>query len=244
MTTAGLDDQQRLAAAGGPNETGIAPTTLAANKYHPATGFRTRGQQQSFTATPVSFHHQDKSNTPLQYNITPTTIRRTHLESPQDEINNANIKDLPEDQLNGVPISNERNNFYPKQGIDSEHGDKVTNGRHDDDDEGSSEEELMAVASAEEYAAKITKLQQACLIPLKEDLADWLNKILKTSNITSENFMHNLDNGVIICRLAKIISLWCEQRLADHVTGQTKYSTSTSSTNVSIISTHSRSAIS
>ena len=85
---------------------------------------------------------------------------------------------------------------------------------NDEDDDDSSEAQL-AVASAEEYAAKIIKLQQACLIPLKEDLADWLNKILKISSITTENFMDKLDNGVIICRLAKIISLWCEQQLTE-----------------------------
>jgi len=83
----------------------------------------------------------------------------------------------------------------------------------DDSDEDSSEAIQMAVVTAEEYAAKIIKLQQACLIPLKEDLADWLNKILKTSHISSTNFMDKLDNGVIICRLAKIISLWCKQQL-------------------------------
>lgn len=81
----------------------------------------------------------------------------------------------------------------------------------DDDNESSDEE--WAVASAEEYAVKITKLQQACLIPLKEDLAEWLNKILEMSNITTENFMDKLDNGVIICHLARIITLWCEQQL-------------------------------
>lgn len=78
-------------------------------------------------------------------------------------------------------------------------------------DDDSSEAAQLAVASAEEYAAKIVKLQQACLIPLKEDLADWLNKILKTSQITTYNFMEKLDNGVILCRLAKIISQWCKQ---------------------------------
>lgn len=91
----------------------------------------------------------------------------------------------------------------------------VEDGDNDDDDEDDSSEAQLAVASAEEYAAKIIKLQQACLIPLKEDLADWLNKVLKMSSITTENFMNKLDNGVIICRLAKIISLWCEQQLAD-----------------------------
>lgn len=85
----------------------------------------------------------------------------------------------------------------------------------DEDDDGSLSEALSAVASAEEYAAKIFKLQQACLTPLKEDLADWLNKIMDLSSITSENFMHKLDNGVIICRLAKIISMWCEQQFSN-----------------------------
>lgn len=81
-----------------------------------------------------------------------------------------------------------------------------------EDEEESLSEALLAVASAEEYAAKIIKLQQACLTPLKEDLADWLNKIMNISIITTDNFMDKLDNGVIICRLAKIISLWCEQQ--------------------------------
>lgn len=85
---------------------------------------------------------------------------------------------------------------------------------YEEDEEDLSSEALLAVGSAEEYAAKIIKLQQACLIPLKEDLAEWLNKILNTSNITTDNFMDKLDNGVIICRLAKIISHWCEQQLA------------------------------
>lgn len=92
------------------------------------------------------------------------------------------------------------------------------NNYEDEDDELELSEALLAVASAEEYAAKIIKLQQACLTPLKEDLADWLNKILNTSNITTENFMDKLDNGVIICRLAKIISVWCEQQLASEET--------------------------
>lgn len=85
-----------------------------------------------------------------------------------------------------------------------------------EDDQPDSEEllseALLAVASAEEYAAKIIKLQQACLLPLKEDLADWLNKIMNMSTITKENFMNKLDNGVIICRLAKVISSWCYQQ--------------------------------
>lgn len=70
----------------------------------------------------------------------------------------------------------------------------------------------MASAGApEDYATKIARLQQACLRPLKEDLADWLNSIIKITYITTDNFMDKLDNGVVICRLAKIISQWCDQ---------------------------------
>ncbi|KAG9511386.1 GAS2-like protein pickled eggs, partial [Fragariocoptes setiger] len=65
--------------------------------------------------------------------------------------------------------------------------------------------------TAEEYSAKIVKLQQAYLTPLKEDLADWLNKILNVDYITANNFMDKLDNGVIVCKLAKIISNWCNE---------------------------------
>lgn len=104
-----------------------------------------------------------------------------------------------------------RSNTYLVESLQSD----ANNDNQDDDDEMFGEA-LLAVASAEEYAAKIIKIQQACLIPLKEDLADWLNKILKTSQMTKENFMDKLENGVIICRLAKIISLWCEQQ----ITGQ------------------------
>jgi len=89
---------------------------------------------------------------------------------------------------------------------------------HEDGEEAEEEdgellsEALLAVASAEEYAARIIKIQQACLTPLKEDLADWLNKIMNVSTITTDNFMEKLDNGVIICHLAKIISRWCQQQ--------------------------------
>lgn len=90
---------------------------------------------------------------------------------------------------------------------------KMLDQEEEEDEDELLSEALLAVASAEEYAAKIIKLQQACLTPLKEDLADWLNKIMNVSTITTENFMDKLDNGVIVCRLAKVISKWCQQRL-------------------------------
>lgn len=94
--------------------------------------------------------------------------------------------------------------------FDSNEEDNSDNQLYTASDEGESlSEALLAVASAEEYAAKISRIQQACLTPLKEDLADWLNKIMDKTDITSQNFMDKLDNGVIVCRLARIISMWC-----------------------------------
>ncbi|CAG2161978.1 unnamed protein product [Oppiella nova] len=55
----------------------------------------------------------------------------------------------------------------------------------------------------EEYADRITRLQMEYLIPLKEDLSD-------TDDITADNFMSRLDNGVIVCKLAKLIQDNCD----------------------------------
>lgn len=98
--------------------------------------------------------------------------------------------------------------------------------RNLDEEDNSTNEALLAVASAEEYASKISRLQEACLRPLKEDLADWLNKILNTSTITTDNFMDKLDNGVIICRLAKIISIWCLKQYEGHTYDNIRKATS------------------
>lgn len=105
-------------------------------------------------------------------------------------------------------------NFNPR---DTDDNININSTEQPQQDDNCLSEALLAVASAEEYAAKITKLQQACLRPLKEDLADWLNTILNTSTITTDNFMDTLDNGVVICRLAKIISIWCLEQLATKV---------------------------
>lgn len=86
---------------------------------------------------------------------------------------------------------------------------------------------VLTVTSYEEYTAKIVALQQACLTPLKEDLADWLNKIMNLEDIKANNFMNRLDNGVIICRLAKIISIWCDE----HQKSQQQSSTSNNNNN-------------
>lgn len=62
----------------------------------------------------------------------------------------------------------------------------------------------------DEFYLRVTKRQEEHLIPLKEDLADWLNKSLDVEDITAENFLDKLDNGVVVCRLAKLIQAKAE----------------------------------
>lgn len=61
----------------------------------------------------------------------------------------------------------------------------------------------------EEYSKRIRKLQDDYLYPLKEDLAEWINRVLQTSELSAENFIEKLDNGVLILRMAKIIESQC-----------------------------------
>jgi hypothetical protein len=79
-------------------------------------------------------------------------------------------------------------------------------------------------SKSEEYNRQIEKLQQDYLFPLKEDLSEWINRILGTavphdskeeeSNnsyyLTPENFIDKLDNGVILCKVAKVIESQCD----------------------------------
>ncbi|XP_053211098.1 probable serine/threonine-protein kinase DDB_G0282963 isoform X2 [Panonychus citri] len=58
--------------------------------------------------------------------------------------------------------------------------------------------------------AKIAELQEEYLIPMKEDLSDWLKAILDIEDLDSNNFMSRLDNGVIVCKLAKLIEEKCD----------------------------------
>ena len=64
-------------------------------------------------------------------------------------------------------------------------------------------------SKTEEYSKRIRKLQDDYLYPLKEDLAEWINRVLQTSDLTAENFIEKLDNGVLILRMAKIIESQC-----------------------------------
>ncbi|XP_026281021.2 growth arrest-specific protein 2-like isoform X2 [Frankliniella occidentalis] len=57
----------------------------------------------------------------------------------------------------------------------------------------------------EMYQDRILSAQASQLYPLMEDLADWLNKTLGIDYITGTNFLDMLDNGVVVCHLARVI---------------------------------------
>ncbi|XP_018331620.1 growth arrest-specific protein 2-like isoform X2 [Agrilus planipennis] len=58
---------------------------------------------------------------------------------------------------------------------------------------------------AEECTERMLSAQMRQLDPLKEDLAEWLNKTLGICFLTGENLLSELDNGVILCHLAHVI---------------------------------------
>uniref|UniRef100_A0A146L4M9 Growth arrest-specific protein 2 n=4 Tax=Lygus hesperus TaxID=30085 RepID=A0A146L4M9_LYGHE len=57
----------------------------------------------------------------------------------------------------------------------------------------------------EYYQDKIAHGQNRQLLPLQEDLADWINKLLGLDHISASNLLDVLDNGVVLCHLASVI---------------------------------------
>lgn len=108
----------------------------------------------------------------------------------------------------------------------------------DEDDEDTLDEDTfpdMLRVKSEEYSKRIAKLQEEYLIPLKEDLADWINRITEsTFQLTPENFMDKLDNGVIICKLAKLIESQVDLHSYTPITATT---TATVNANCNVTST-------
>lgn len=70
---------------------------------------------------------------------------------------------------------------------------------------------LSGDLGVDEVYIRVKKREEMHLWPLKEDLADWLNTVLDTSDITADNFMSKLDNGVVVCRLARLIQMRAQQ---------------------------------
>uniref|UniRef100_A0ABD2W7Q4 GAR domain-containing protein n=1 Tax=Trichogramma kaykai TaxID=54128 RepID=A0ABD2W7Q4_9HYME len=58
---------------------------------------------------------------------------------------------------------------------------------------------------AEIYQESLLSAQARQLVPLQEDLADWINKMLNIDQLTVDNFFETLDNGALLCRLARHI---------------------------------------
>ncbi|KAM9825207.1 growth arrest-specific protein 2 [Syngnathus typhle] len=60
------------------------------------------------------------------------------------------------------------------------------------------------LASPQEYNQWLPCRHDASLLPMKEDLALWLNNIMGV-DVTADNLMDRLDNGVILCQLAQFL---------------------------------------
>ncbi|XP_039295230.1 growth arrest-specific protein 2 [Nilaparvata lugens] len=67
----------------------------------------------------------------------------------------------------------------------------------------------------EYYQDRISLTQSRQLLPLQEDLADWINKTLGIEYMNATNLLDMLDNGVILCHLAKLIQNRIQEAVDD-----------------------------
>ncbi|XP_028397185.1 growth arrest-specific protein 2-like [Dendronephthya gigantea] len=79
---------------------------------------------------------------------------------------------------------------------------------------------LWDETSALDISACIAEKAEETLAPLKEDLVDWLKKLFEV-DITVNNFMEFLDNGVLVSKVAEMVHCAAEQY---YQAGKTKFS--------------------
>ncbi|KAM7015778.1 growth arrest-specific protein 2 isoform 1-T1 [Tautogolabrus adspersus] len=60
------------------------------------------------------------------------------------------------------------------------------------------------LASPQEYNQWLPNRHDASLLPMKEDLAFWLNTLMGV-DLTADSLMDRLDNGVFLCQLAQLL---------------------------------------
>lgn len=63
----------------------------------------------------------------------------------------------------------------------------------------------ISLVEGDHIERQIAQKQDEHLLPLKEDVAEWIGKTLDITGLCVDNFMESLETGVLLCRLARII---------------------------------------
>ena len=79
-------------------------------------------------------------------------------------------------------------------------------------------EKVSDEENADPFTAKISEAMERSVLPLVQDVADWLSKYLSI-NINTDNFLDMLDDGLFICKLAEKIQAHSELYVKIHGKG-------------------------